>query len=66
MDHNETEHVEYLQRAVELSRVKMRAGESGPFAAVVVKDGRTVDEGWNRVTQGRRGPVGVRRVGLNA
>jgi len=44
--------VEYLKRAVELSRQKMRAGEGGPFAAVIVKDGRIVGEGWNRVTNG--------------
>ena len=44
--------VEYLKHAVELSREKMRAGEGGPFAAVIVKDGRIVGEGWNRVTNG--------------
>lgn len=52
MDHTETDHFEYLQRAVELSRAKMLAGEGGPFAALIVMDGRVVGEGWNRVTHG--------------
>lgn len=40
----------FMQRAIELSRVHMEAGEGGPFGAVVVKDGLIVGEGWNRVT----------------
>ena len=44
------DHIDYVQRAVALSREKMRAGEGGPFAAVVVKDGQVVGEGWNRVS----------------
>ena len=40
----------FMRRAVELSRVHMEAGEGGPFGAVVVKDGRILGEGWNRVT----------------
>jgi guanine deaminase len=43
-------HVDYMKRAVELSRDKMRECEGGPFAAVVVMDGEIVGEGWNRVT----------------
>lgn len=39
----------FMRRAIELSRIKMLAGEGGPFGAVVVKDGRIVGEGWNRV-----------------
>lgn len=39
----------FMRRAIELSRVKMRAGEGGPFGAVVVHEGRIVGEGWNRV-----------------
>ena len=44
------DHIDYVQRAVALSREKMRAGEGGPFAAVVVKEGQVVGEGWNRVS----------------
>lgn len=43
-------HEDHMRRAIELSREKMRAGEGGPFAAVIVKDGEIVGEGWNRVT----------------
>lgn len=42
-----------MGRAIELSRIHMEAGEGGPFGAVVVKDGRIVGEGWNRVTSTR-------------
>jgi len=44
------EHAEFMRRVVELSREKMRQGEGGPFAAIVVLDGVIVGEGWNRVT----------------
>jgi tRNA(Arg) A34 adenosine deaminase TadA len=39
-----------MRRAITLSREKMREDEGGPFAAVIVKDGVIVAEGWNRVT----------------
>lgn len=45
--------VEFMRRAIALSRLKMRAGEGGPFGAVVVHDGRIVGEGWNRVLASR-------------
>lgn len=41
---------DFLARAVALSREKMEAGEGGPFGAVVVRDGKVLAEGWNRVT----------------
>ena len=41
---------DFMQRAVELSRQKMHEHRGGPFAAVVVLDGRIVGEGWNSVT----------------
>ena len=44
------DHEQYMRRAIELSREKMRDGEGGPFAAVVVRDGEILGEGWNRVT----------------
>ena len=40
----------HLARAVALSREHMRAGEGGPFGAVIVRDGRVLAEGWNQVT----------------
>jgi len=40
----------FLIEAIRLSREKMEAGEGGPFGAVVVKDGKVVGRGWNRVT----------------
>ena len=40
---------EFMGRAIELSRVHMRAGEGGPFGAVIVRDGQIVSEGYNDV-----------------
>lgn len=39
----------FMKRAVELSRKGMEAGEGGPFGAVVVRDGKVIAEGNNRV-----------------
>ncbi len=47
-----TDPTTFMRRAIELSRLHMEAGEGGPFGAVVVKDGRILAEGWNRVTSG--------------
>ncbi|MDX9731205.1 MAG: nucleoside deaminase [Bdellovibrionales bacterium] len=41
---------QFMEKAIELSRTNMLAGAGGPFGAVVVKDGKIVGEGWNRVT----------------
>ena len=41
---------EFMRRAVELSAERMREGAGGPFGAVIVKDGKVIAEGWNRVT----------------
>jgi tRNA(Arg) A34 adenosine deaminase TadA len=43
-------HKEFMRRAVELSAQHMRAGAGGPFGAIIVKDGKVIAEGWNRVT----------------
>jgi len=45
-----SEHEQFMRRAIELSREGMRDGCGGPFAAVVVLDGRIVGEGTNQVT----------------
>jgi len=39
-----------MARAIELSIANVRSGRGGPFAAVVVKDGRIIAEGANCVT----------------
>ena len=41
---------EFMRAAIRLSRAKMRAGCGGPFGAVVVREGRIIARGWNRVT----------------
>ena len=40
----------FLREAIRLSSEKMKAGEGGPFGAVIVKDGKIIGRGWNRVT----------------
>jgi len=40
----------FMARAIELSLENVKSGRGGPFAAVVVKDGKIVAEGTNRVT----------------
>lgn len=41
---------DHMRRAIALSVAMMRANRGGPFGAVIVKDGRVVAEGFNRVT----------------
>ena len=36
--------------AIRLAREKMRRGDGGPFGAVVVRRGKIIGRGWNRVT----------------
>ena len=43
-------HKEFMRLAVELSAQHMRKGSGGPFGAVIVKGGKVIAEGWNRVT----------------
>jgi guanine deaminase len=42
--------MEHMRRAIELSLEMMRTNRGGPFGAVIVKDGKIVAEGYNRVT----------------
>jgi tRNA(Arg) A34 adenosine deaminase TadA len=44
------DHAKFLSRAVEISGERMRAGDGGPFGAVIVKDGKVIAEGHNQVT----------------
>lgn len=39
----------FMRRAIELAEQGMTAGDGGPFGAVVVRDGKIVGQGWNRV-----------------
>jgi tRNA(Arg) A34 adenosine deaminase TadA len=41
---------DFLRRAIQLATENVRSGRGGPFAAVIVRDGRIVGEGVNTVT----------------
>ncbi len=41
---------DFLRLSLTLAHTHMKAGDGGPFGAVVVKDGVVVGEGWNQVT----------------
>lgn len=41
---------EFMKEAINISKEKMLAGEGGPFGAVIVKDGKVIARGWNKVT----------------
>ena len=40
----------FMREAIRLSLRKMRANHGGPFGAVVVRQGKIIGRGWNRVT----------------
>ena len=42
--------LQFMREAIRLSRQKMRQNHGGPFGAIVVRNGRIVGRGWNRVT----------------
>jgi guanine deaminase len=41
---------DFMRRAISLALENIRSGRGGPFGAVIVKDGRIIAEGTNRVT----------------
>ena len=49
-EHRSIMSAEFMRRAIALALENVRSSCGGPFAAVVVKDGRIVGEGSNRVT----------------
>ena len=42
--------VEFMRRAIALAEEGVNEGDGGPFGAIVVRDGRIVGEGCNKVT----------------
>src|SRR5689334_12839296 len=42
--------IQFLEKAIELSRKGMQGGSGGPFGCIVVKDGKVIGEGYNKVT----------------
>jgi tRNA(Arg) A34 adenosine deaminase TadA len=40
----------FMRKAIELSFVKMRGNHGGPFGAIIVRNGKIIGQGWNRVT----------------
>ncbi len=40
----------FMREAIRLSREKMRRNSGGPFGAIIVRRGKIVGRGWNRVT----------------
>ncbi len=43
------EHIKYLKMAIEEATSGMRAGEGGPFGAVIIRDGLVIGKGHNTV-----------------
>ena len=41
---------DFMREAIRLSVEKMRAGQGGPFGAVVARAGEIIGRGWNQVT----------------
>src|ERR1700731_5351370 len=41
---------DFMKRAISLALDNVRSGSGGPFAALIVKEGRIIAEGTNRVT----------------
>ena len=43
-------HLRFMDLAGQISQEKMRAGEGGPFGAIIVRDDKIIGQGWNQVT----------------
>lgn len=44
-----TQDIHFLEKAIELSKKGMLAGDGGPFGCIIVKDGEIIGQGWNQV-----------------
>ena len=44
------QHKIFMRQAIELSRRKMNENCGGPFGAIIVRQGKVIGEGWNKVT----------------
>ena len=44
--------LDFMRRAIALSQEKTQTEQAAPFAAIIVKDGVVVGEGWNTVAAG--------------
>jgi tRNA(Arg) A34 adenosine deaminase TadA len=40
----------FMKEAIALATEHMKAGDGGPFGAVIVRNGKIIARGWNRVT----------------
>ena len=47
---NDEQDQQFMRRAITLSRENVSQRNGGPFGAVIVKDGKIIGEGFNRVT----------------
>lgn len=47
---NDEQHQQFMRRAITLSCENVSQRNGGPFGAVIVKDGKIIGEGFNRVT----------------
>jgi guanine deaminase len=52
MPPDEQQRALFMRRAIDISGEKMHENHGGPFGAVIVRDGKIIAEGWNRVTSG--------------
>lgn len=42
--------LEFMKEAIKLSENGMKNNDGGPFGCVIVKDGKIIGRGWNKVT----------------
>ncbi len=47
------ERMTFMQKAIALAYVGMEAGHGGPFGAVIVREGKVIGQGHNRVVSAR-------------